>query len=243
VALLNRKYSSYSEQKGKRAKVRHIVIYVLIFFAAYASISTFVFSTRLLNSNSMQPQLSAGDRFVFSSFSFSSLLSDIIPVNTAVPFKHGNIVLLDMTLKEPQNILLNLSDAAVRFFTAQQVTIIHREERFFVKRVIGLPGDTITMTGFVFRVKPQNSDYSFTEFELSDKPYNVTIPQTPALWAENLPFSSTMETIVLGEDECFIISDDRSNTNDSRTWGAIPVDAIVGKALFRYWPLARLGVP
>jgi signal peptidase I len=99
------------------------------------------------------------------------------------------------------------------------------------------------MTNFVLRIKPRDESYSFTEFELSEHPYNVTIPQVPALWDESLPFSGNMERIVLGEDECFVLSDDRSNTNDSRTWGPIPVSLIAGKALFRYWPLNRLGLP
>jgi signal peptidase I len=49
--------------------------------------------------------------------------------------------------------------------------------------------------------------------------------------------------MVLGEGEYFVLSDDRSNTNDSRTWGAVPIDFIAGKALFRYWPVTRLGRP
>jgi len=50
-----------------------------------------------------------------------------------------------------------------------------------------------------------------------------------------------MERRVLGEDECFVLSDDRSNTNDSRTWGPIPVSSVTGRALLRYWPLTRAG--
>jgi signal peptidase I len=99
------------------------------------------------------------------------------------------------------------------------------------------------MTNFVIRVKPAGSSYGLTEFELADRPYDVTIPQIPALWDESLPFSGYMDRIVLGEDECFVLSDDRSNTNDSRTWGAIPLDFIAGKVLFRYWPVTRLGRP
>jgi signal peptidase I len=92
-------------------------------------------------------------------------------------------------------------------------------------------------------VKPRGELYSFTEFELWDRPYEVTIPQVPALWDESLPFSGTMERIVLGPGECFVLSDDRSNTNDSRSWGPVPVKLVAGKALFRYWPLTRLGRP
>jgi signal peptidase I len=112
-----------------------------------------------------------------------------------------------------------------------------------MKRVIGLPGDEIIMTNFVFRVKPSGGSYSLTEFELSDKPYDVTIPHVPALWDESIPFSGNMDRIVLGENECFVIADDRSNTNDSRTWGPVPAELIIGRALFRYWPFTRIGRP
>jgi signal peptidase I len=65
----------------------------------------------------------------------------------------------------------------------------------------------------------------------------------PALWDESIPFSGNMDSLILGPGECFVISDDRSNTNDSRTWGPIPADLITGKAIFRYWPLTRIGRP
>ena len=65
----------------------------------------------------------------------------------------------------------------------------------------------------------------------------------PALWDSSLPFSGNMDPIILGDNECFVISDDRSNTNDSRTWGPVQINNISGKALFRYWPLNRLGRP
>jgi signal peptidase I len=109
--------------------------------------------------------------------------------------------------------------------------------------VVALPGDEITMTNFVVRIKPRDGAYSLTEFELSDKPYVSNIPQVPAIWDESLPFSGNMDWLILGENECFVLSDDRNNTNDSRTWGPVPVDFITGEAIFRYWPVTRLGRP
>jgi signal peptidase I len=99
------------------------------------------------------------------------------------------------------------------------------------------------MVNFVIRVKPKGENYSFTEFELWDRPYETLIPSVPALWDESLPFSGNMETVILGENEFFVLSDDRSNSNDSRTWGPVRIEIIAGKALFRYWPLNRLGIP
>jgi signal peptidase I len=152
-------------------------------------------------------------------------------------------VLVDIARGSSRGLIQPVLDTVVRFFTAQQFSFSGRTEQVYIKRVIGLPGDEITITNFVVRVKPAGGDYSFTEFELWDRPYSPNIPQVPALWDNSLPLSGSMETIVLGEDECFVLSDDRGNTNDSRTWGPIPMDYIAGRALFRFWPFTRIGLP
>ncbi len=99
------------------------------------------------------------------------------------------------------------------------------------------------MTNYVLRVKPAGSAYTFTEFELSDRPYYPNIPQVPALWDNSLPFSGSMDPIVLGPGECFVVSDDRSNSGDSRTWGPVSAKQIIGRPIFRFWPLSRIGIP
>jgi signal peptidase I len=141
-------------------------------------------------------------------------------------------------------------DSLVRFFTAGRLSASGSKEREFVKRIIALPGDEVTIVNHVARVRPAGSDYTFTEFEAATnleggigEPYEVNFPENNALWDEGVPFSGTIEKITLADDECYVLSDDRSNTNDSRTWGAIPTSYISGKALIRYWPPNRLGKP
>jgi signal peptidase I len=142
-----------------------------------------------------------------------------------------------------KNMPLRIIDSAVRFFTGQQTSIFTGEGQYYIKRVVGLPGDEIYMTDYVFRVKPKSGLYSLTEFELAEKPYHPAIPQRPALWNESLPFSGNMDKIILGPDECFVVSDDRGNTNDSRTWGPIPVSYITAKAVLRFWPITKISLP
>jgi signal peptidase I len=240
-----RKYS-YAAQKTQRHRIRWVILWVLLFFLAYTSLTSLVFSIRVLDNETMRPGLHAGDRFVFSSYKIYSLIPGLKMESGALPFRRGNVVLVDKSLMEKPPLFQWIPDGIVRFFTAQRIGLDNRGENIYLKRVIGLPGDEISMTNFVIRVKPGGVDYSFTEFEMWDFPYavyEVNFPHVPALWDESLPFSGNMETIVLGEDECFVLSDDRNNTNDSRTWGAIPIDFIVGKVLFRYWPVTRLGRP
>ncbi|MDR0451326.1 MAG: signal peptidase I [Treponema sp.] len=233
---------SYAEQKNKRHRIRGVMLWFLGLFVLYNSFTSFFFSMRVLENDSMQPGLRKGDRFICLSFTIHGLLSELsIPVQTV---KRGNIVLIETSsLQERQNFPRFALDWAIRFFTAQRFSLLGREHRTYLKRIVGLPGDEISMTNFVLRVREEGSFYTFTEFELSDRDYVPDIPHVPAIWDASLPFSGNMERLVLGEDECFVLSDDRSNTNDSRTWGPVPLKRVSGKALFRYWPLNRLGLP
>ena len=234
---------SYTDQKSYRRRTRWVILAALAFILVYASLTSLVFSMRVLESDTMAPNLRSGDRFVFSSYAIYSLFPGFDLEKRSLPFHRGNVVLVDMFRGAEPGLLLHLLDGTVRFFTAQRVSLTDQKEFLFVKRVIGLPGDEITMTDNVVRVKTKDSAYSLTEFEVTDQNYTLEIPKMPAIWDSSLPFSADMDRIVLGDNECFVLSDDRSNTNDSRTWGPVPVKNIRGKALFRYWPLTHLGRP
>jgi signal peptidase I len=232
---------SYADQKVKRHRKRWIILWVFLFFVVYTFFTSLIFSMRVLENDTMLPGLRAGDRFVFSSYRIHSLFAGLD--SEALPFRRGNIVLVDRSFDKEQNFFFILADSVLRFFTAQRAGLDSGREQAYIKRVIGLPGDEVSMTNFVIRVKPAGNAYSFTESELWDKPYEPFIPSVPALWDSSLPFSGNMDSIILGEDECFVLSDDRSNTNDSRSWGPVPVRHIAGKLLFRYWPFSRFGSP
>jgi signal peptidase I len=237
-----RKYS-FAAQKDQRREVWWILLWLMAFFVFYTLLTTFFFSTRVLENETMQPGLRSGDRFIFSSNKIHTFLAAQDLLGDVPPFRRGNVVLVDMSLREKAGIVKSTLDILLRFFTLQRVSLFDDREHYYIKRVIGLPGDEISMTNYVFRLKPAGEDYALTEFELADRPYIPNIPQVPALWNESIPFSGNMEKRILGENECFVLSDDRSNTNDSRTWGPLPVDIVVGKVLFRYWPLNKLGRP
>lgn len=90
-----------------------------------------------------------------------------------------------------------------------------------IKRVIGVPGDTITF---------ENSEV-YVNGERVDEPY-INEPCR----------SCAEEPIVLGDDEFFIMGDNRNRSRDSRSFGPVTRDHIVGEVVFRYWPINRLGV-
>ncbi len=90
----------------------------------------------------------------------------------------------------------------------------------YIKRVIGLPGDTVRLT--------LTSVY-INDIEL-DEPY---IAPTPFGYNEN----PEIETIHLGPNQFFVMGDNRTNSQDSRYFGPITQREIIGKAEFVVWPL------
>jgi signal peptidase I len=194
-----------------------------------------------MESSSMQPSVRPGDRFVFSAFNLFRIFPNLSGEN--IPYEYGNIVMVDFTESNNNNFFINVLNRVIRFFTAGKIGFPGKKENIFIKRLIGLPGDEISMINYVIQVHPAGSPYSLTEYELSTKHYQLNIPQVPALWDESIPFSGNMPPVILDDGECFVLSDDRNNTNDSRTWGPLALKHIEGVAIFRYWPLNRIGLP
>ena len=107
------------------------------------------------------------------------------------------------------------------------VVILHYPDRGyekFVKRVIGLPGDTIEVKNGVLSVN--GVEY--------DEPY-LTDSRTAR-------FDRSSFTVTLGEDEYFVMGDNRDNSNDSRSVGMIHRSQFVGKVRAVIWPVGRWGV-
>jgi signal peptidase I len=232
---------SYAEQKNRMTRVRLVVFKIAIVITAYILLTNVFFPTAVMESSSMQPSIYSGDRFIFSAFNLYRIFPDLS--QTGVPYQYGSIVMVNLIEKKENNFFANVLDVLVRFFTAGKIGYPGKNENIFIKRLIGLPGDEISMTNYVIKVRPVGYPYSLTEYEVSDKHYQLNIPQVPALWDEAVPFSGNMAPVVLDEGECFVLSDDRNNTNDSRTWGPLDIKDIEGVALFRYWPIHRIGLP
>lgn len=100
--------------------------------------------------------------------------------------------------------------------------------RALIKRVIGLPGETVVLSGSTVSIINAQNPEGFTLSE-------------PYLDPANLGGMSDMRTI-LEEDEFFVLGDNRRVSSDSRMWGALPREDIVGRVLFRLYPFSEISV-
>ena len=113
------------------------------------------------------------------------------------------------------------------------------ESRYFIKRLVGLPGDKISIiNGTLFvnnemikqtnsDIEPGNSRSVVMSEKLGAKQFAIQKNQRPSRLSQN--FSATVP-----KDHFFMIGDNRDNSSDSRIWGPVPKDRIVGKAVARW---------
>jgi signal peptidase I len=151
---------------------------------------------------SMEPNFHAGQRIMVSQL--GDLLPDSLSRITYAAANRGNTAL---ALKRGQVIV---------FYVSPQ-----RQGDSLIKRLIGLPGDTIEIhSGLVF--------------------VNGAQLQEPYLQEVYTSCNEYCGRIKLGPDEYFLMGDNRPVSRDSRSFGPIHANQIVGRVILRFWPLDKL---
>lgn len=96
--------------------------------------------------------------------------------------------------------------------------------KFYIKRVIGLPGEQVEVRGSQVRISNSEGSVDF----VLDEPY-----VSPQNIRQDFVF------LTLKDDEYFVLGDNRKVSSDSRVWGAVTRDHIIGKALIRLLPVGQ----
>jgi signal peptidase I len=202
---------------------------------------TFVAQAAVVPSASMENTIYVGDRFLVNKFIFAP--GPVMPFLPQREIRRGDIIVF----KYPSKISTDKD--------------IVQYKTLFIKRVIGLPGETVEVKGanvYVngkvlpeYRVKTLDRNLGNDKAELkqleyppnrSGEPYTVyyspntlargdegrAIVPTDFRYAVNKPFE-------VPAGQYFVMGDNRDNSADSRVWGTVPRDLVVGRAMFVIW--------
>lgn len=184
----------------KKSTVREYFESIAVAVILALFIRTFVVQAFKIPTGSMEPNLLVGDHLLVNKFVFaptsSAVESAVLPIR---PLRRGDVIVF----KYPEE-----------------------PERDFIKRVIGLPGETIEL-------RRQKILVNGTPLE---EPYAHYLFPAPEEGEE--PGSDVRERygpVTVPEDHLFVMGDNRDNSQDSRYWGFLPVHYVKGRALTIYW--------
>ena len=144
--------------------------------------------------------------FIFLIFIFVIGLQQVVGPSMSPTYKEGNVI------------VVNKMAYKIGKVKRGDIIILSTEEKYMIKRVIGLPGETISYKDNKLHVNGMeiNEDY------LKDDVYTED-------------FTSR----VIPEDSYLVLGDNREDSEDSRDYGFITKKQIIGKAWFKIWPLGK----
>jgi signal peptidase I len=197
------------KQPGLLAIVRETVVLVALAVLLAVVFKTFLVAAFYIPSGSMESTLNISDRVLVEKVSYR--FGDI---------EHGDVVVF--VHEDPSLGPAGPSNPVTGFFSSlgQAIGVVPPSDRDFIKRVVGLPGDTITCEDGVL---VRNGD-------------KVVEPYVD----EGIKTEGCKPTTV-GPEELFVMGDNRTNSQDSRIFGVIQRSDVVGRAFVRIWPLNHIG--
>ena len=187
--------------------LRELPILLVVAFVLALIIKTFLVQAFYIPSASMYPTLEGpGDRVLVNKLWFSA----------GVPSRGDIVVFHNPDYVAPKRGPL----LSVLHWMGEGLGYGQAKDEFLVKRVIGLPGETVTVTADAVQINGG----------LLLEPYaNVESGPGPT------------GTWKVPEGDVFMMGDNRGQSGDSRAFGPIPVSSIVGRAFLRIWPPSRWG--
>jgi signal peptidase I len=192
------------KDRGVLAFLRELPVLILLAFALALVLKTFVVQAFFIPSGSMEPTLMPGDRVLVNKVLYEPHRDDIV-------------VFEDPSGQQPDRGMVG----GFLHWLSEGLGFARPPNEDFIKRVIGLPGETVEL----------RDGNLYVDGERVPQPYLKGPPDTRPYGPKTVP-----------PDSVFVLGDNRLYSNDSRFGlGFVPIDKIVGKAFVSIWPPSRIG--
>jgi len=193
----------------QKSNVREIAETLVIALAIALFVSSFVVQAFKIPSSSMYPTLWVGDQLLVNRLSYG------IGLEMPLMNRLGRRVIHLSTPKRGDVI----------------VFIYPKNRRLdFIKRVIGLPGEKVEVRE-VKNARLEKKQEIYINDRLIEDPWGQPNPSSPS--------RGTYGPIMVPPNSLFVMGDNRDNSEDSRYWGFVPLDNVLGKAVILYWSWDR----
>ena len=137
---------------------------------------------------------------------------------------------MEPTLQSGDNLIVDKISYRLREPKRFEVIVFpykYQENTYYIKRIIGLPGETVQIKGGAIYINGHKLDESYGLETIYESAYGIAA-----------------EPVTLGEDEYFVMGDNRNCSSDSREThiGPIHREDLIGRAWIRIWPIKSIGV-
>lgn len=224
---------------------------ILTIFLSAALLRIFVLEVYYIPSASMENTLLSGDFILVSKLSYG------LPLNSVLQSNHASTDLHSSFLPFPFSKCINRGDVLV--FELHEPEMIHSENIVCVKRCIGIPGDTIKIKDNIISINGRLLTFSkfinpsfFSENIIVPKRGDVIqlIPSSVPQWrklieGEGHKVDCTNEKVLIDnkivtsykvqQNYYFVLGDNIDKSYDSRHWGFVPENQIIGEAILVLW--------
>ncbi len=244
-----RSYSLYRQDRSRK-RVRRLARIAVQLFLVYILVTGLFVRSYLVESAAMHPTFRVGDRIVATPLTYGARLP---LVHMRLPGigepQRGDVVLVEPPYYRRPNVLLRIADPIVSFVSGQRYQLseasdVAWQRALVLKRIVGVPGDTIRFTDYTAYIRPEGADAYLPEGAVNARrSYELFISQAPEAHRSGDPFGGNFDELSLGVNEYFVAGDDRSSSLDSRHWGTIPRESLHSRIFLRFYPVGRFGRP
>ena len=192
-------HSFYKPGSSRRLKTSKFIKYLILFLIIYEIITSFFINTLKPETDSMDPSLSENDFLIVLPVYYSRKILKYIKIPGIREPERGDIVVFTPSHIKKLPWYLGIPESVYKIITFQKKSITDHtsfQNSAFVKRILAVPGDTVSVKNNIIYIKKEGSSHLQSEFELSNCEYNVTFSKNPENWEiKQNPFSGIFKDI------------------------------------------------